>query len=154
MGEALGSLKARDGIDVVVFGAETTAASTLDIPLHNMGQLRDELSLNLLYNACDVFVLPARQDNLPNTVMEALASGTPSVAFDSGGIADLVQHQQNGYLAVSNDPDDLLLGIRWTLEQTWYADALHQQSRERYSFQRISDQYLQLYRSLITSETR
>lgn len=146
--EALGGLEARDGVEVAVFGAETIDAPELDLPLHNMGQLRDELSLNLLYNACDVYVLPAQQDNLPNTVMESLASGTPCVAFDSGGLADLVQHQENGYLAKAKDPVDLLRGIQWTLAQSWYADALHQQSRERYSFQRISDQYLRLYRSL------
>lgn len=147
--EALDGLNARDGIEVAVFGADTIDAPGINLPLHNMGELRDELSLNLLYNACDVYVLPARQDNLPNTVMEALASGTPCAAFDSGGVADLVQHQENGYLAKAQDPVDLLRGIRWTLEQSWYADALHQQSRERYSFQRISDQYLQLYQSLV-----
>ncbi len=150
---ALGNLRARDGIELAVFGGETTAAPALDLPLHNVGRLSDELSLNLLYNACDVFVLPTQQDNLPNTVMEALASGTPCVAFDSGGVADLVQHQENGYLAKAKDPVDLLRGLQWTLEQSWYADALHQQSRERYSFQRISDQYLRLYRSLIKDGT-
>ena len=146
--DALGGLDAANGIELVVFGGEWAEELALDLPLHPVGQLRDEQSLCLLYNACDVYVLPALQDNLPNTLMEALACGTPSVAFDSGGVADLVQHKQNGYLAGLRDSADLLKGIQWTLSQAWYAEALHQQSAERYSTERISEQYIDLYRSL------
>jgi glycosyltransferase involved in cell wall biosynthesis len=145
---ALAGLDAESGIELVVFGGEATEKPELDFPTHQIGQLRDEHSLSLLYNACDAYVLPALQDNLPNTLMEALACGTPCVAFDTGGVADLVQHQQNGYLAKPKDPFDMLSGIEWTLSQAWYADALHQQSLERYSFERISEQYLRLYQSL------
>lgn len=146
--EAIGGLDASDGVDLVVFGAQAAETLELNLPLHQIRELQDELSLSLLYNACDVYVLPALQENLPNTLMEALACGTPCVAFDTGGVSDLVQHQQNGYLAAPKNPTDLLRGIQWALSQAWYADALHQQSVERYSFERISERYMQLFRSL------
>jgi len=52
----------------------------LGFPIHCSGHLHDDLSLRLLYAAADVFVIPSRQDNLPNTSLEAHACCTPVVA--------------------------------------------------------------------------
>ncbi|WP_373544557.1 glycosyltransferase, partial [Chamaesiphon sp.] len=89
----------------------------LGFPIRYMGHLHDEISLALLYSAVDVFVAPSRQDNLPNTVVEAIACGTPTVAFKIGGMPDLIQHQVSGYLALPDDVKDLARGIEWVLEQ-------------------------------------
>ena len=78
--------------------------------------LNDDISLSLVYAAADVFIAPSVQDNLPNTVMESLACGTPCVAFDIGGMCDMIGNQQNGYLAKPFDIDDLAKGIIWVLE--------------------------------------
>ena len=145
---ALSGLSPGSDIELVVFGAERAEALDLALPLHQVGQLRDTVSLSLLYSACDLFVLPALQDNLPNTLMEALACGTPCVAFDTGGVSDLLQHQQNGYLAKLKDPDDLQRGIHWVLAQDWFPWELHKQTVERYSLEGISEQYIRLYGTL------
>ena len=146
---ALSGLSPGSNIELVVFGAERAEALDLALPLHQVGQLRDTVSLSLLYSASDLFVLPALQDNLPNTLMEALACGTPCAAFDTGGVSDLLQHQQNGYLAKLKDPDDLQRGIQWVLAQDWFPWELHKQTVDRYSLEGISEQYIRLYRTLI-----
>lgn len=69
--------------------------------------IHDEQMLNLYYNAADVFVHPARQDNLPNTLLEALAAGTPSVAFNIGGCGDIVRSRQTGWLVDEVDATTL-----------------------------------------------
>ncbi len=61
-------------------------------------------------------VVPSLQDNLPNTVMESLAYGTPCVAFDIGGMSDMIEHKKNGYLAQAFEIQDLAKGIAWILE--------------------------------------
>lgn len=102
------------GTELVVFGASSGGAS-LPLPTRFLGRFGDDVSLALVYAAADVFVAPSRSDNLPNTLLEALSCGTPCVAFDAGGIPDLVEHQANGYLARAGDAEDLARGMAWIL---------------------------------------
>ena len=62
-----------------------------------------------------MFVIPSLEDNLPNTVMESLACGTPCVGFRTGGIPEMIDHLQNGYIARYKDAQDLADGIAWAL---------------------------------------
>lgn len=147
--EALSAFAESDGVELVIFGADDAGSIDLDVPMRRTGNLHDNVSLNLLYSACDVFVLPALQDNLPNTLLEALACGTPCVAFDTGGVGDLLQHHENGYLAQLADAADLRRGIEWSLAQEWWPERIHQQVVERYAADRISEQYIGLYQSIL-----
>ena len=105
-----------DKTELVVVGASEHANSPqMGLRTHYLGTFHDEISLALAYSAADVFVAPSLQENLPNTIMEALACGIPCVAFNIGGILDLIEHQQNGYLAEPYVPEDLAQGISWSL---------------------------------------
>lgn len=102
---------------LVVFGAWSgEEEAQFGIRTRHVGRLRDEVSMALLYNAADVFVVPSLQDNLPNTLAEALACGTPCVGFGVGGIPDLIEHKGNGYLSRAFEPEDLARGIAWVLD--------------------------------------
>ncbi|MBL0575012.1 glycosyltransferase [Aeromonas hydrophila] len=84
-------------VELVVFGASRgDAEQVTGIKTHYMGRLHDDISLCLLYNAANLFVAPSLQDNLPNTLVESLACGTPCVAFDIGGMKDLVSNEGVG----------------------------------------------------------
>lgn len=115
--EKLGNAKWQDRIGLIAFGtSQPNNPSNLGFKSHSLGQLDDDVSLALVYSAADVFVAPSIQDNLPNTVMEALACGTPCVGFNIGGMPDMIEHQQNGYLAQPFEVEDLSQGIAWVLE--------------------------------------
>jgi glycosyltransferase involved in cell wall biosynthesis len=62
----------------------------------HLGPLHDDTLLSYFYSACDLFVCPSLQDNLPNTVIESLACGTPVLGYKTGGVSDMVQHGYNG----------------------------------------------------------
>jgi glycosyltransferase involved in cell wall biosynthesis len=121
-----------DQIELVVFGASKPAHSNdFGLPTHYLGTLGDDLSLALLYSAADVFVLPSTQENLANTVMEAIACGTPCVTFNIGGMPDMIEHQKNGYLAQPYDINDLAAGIVWVIENEERHQKLSYRARKK-----------------------
>jgi glycosyltransferase involved in cell wall biosynthesis len=122
----------QDQIELVVFGASKSDNPTdFGLPAHYLGTFSDDLSLALLYSAADVFVLPSTQENLANTVMEAIACGTPCVAFNIGGMPDMIEHQKNGYLAQPYDINDLAGGIVWVIENEERQQKLSHRAREK-----------------------
>lgn len=105
------------GLELVVFGqlAPKTPVG-LGFPVHYTGHLHDDVSLRLLYSAADAMVIPSRQDNLPNTGVEAHACGLPVVAFNTCGLADIVKNKVTGYLANPFDPMALAEGVIWVMQ--------------------------------------
>jgi glycosyltransferase involved in cell wall biosynthesis len=145
------------GLELVVFGQLTPRhPPDLGFPVHYTGHLHDDLSLRALYSAADALVVPSRQDNLPNTAVEAQACGTPVVAFDIGGLMDIVQHQRTGYLAKAFDEDDLAAGIAWVLAQR-ETGQLGELARERavalWCLELVAGQYQDVYATAIHAAT-
>jgi glycosyltransferase involved in cell wall biosynthesis len=65
----------------------------------HVGSIQNGVLLSHFYSACDVFVCPSTQDNLPNTVLEALACNIPVIGFQVGGLPDLLVSKLHGTLA-------------------------------------------------------
>lgn len=105
-----------DRIELVVFGSsEPESAIDVGFKIHYLGRLEDEM-LAKVYAAADVMVVPSRYEAFGQTASEALACGTPVVAFDVTGLKDIVDRHENGYLAQPYDSEDLARGIAWVLE--------------------------------------
>ncbi len=103
-----------EDVEMVIFGnREHPNPIETGVPTTFLGTISSEQRLALCYSAADVFIAPSLEDNLPYTIMESLACGTPVVTFTTGGIPDLVQHMYNGYLAEYRSADDLAAGIGW-----------------------------------------
>ena len=66
--------------------------------LINLNYIKNEKQLSKVYNLCDIVVLSSRLDNLPNIGLEAQSCGKPIVAYDVGGISDIINDGKNGYL--------------------------------------------------------
>lgn len=120
----------------------------------SLGNLTDTASLALAYSAANVFVCPSREDNLPNTVAEALACGTPCVAFDVNGLPDMITHKVNGWLAPPFDPNELANGIGWILSHPGpeqLSRAARAKALAEYSLDVMSSRYSALYSELLAS---
>lgn len=142
----------RDQLELVIFGNEPgDEISHLGLPVHCLGSFHDELSLSVVYSAADLFIAPSTQDNLPNTVMEAMACGTANIAFDIGGMRDMIEHGSNGYLARPFDVEDLARGIRHFVEDPRRLTEASGQAREKvereYSVELMARRYADLYES-------
>lgn len=144
-------------LELVVFGASKPQnPPSFGFKTHYLGILRDDLSLALAYSAADLFILPSTQDNLPNTVLEAIACGTPSIGFDIGGMPDLIEHQQNGYLAKPYQIEDLTKGLIWVLEnesrRQKLSDRARQKAEQEFSVQLQAQRYLDLFQELVLAQ--
>ena len=99
-----------------------------------------------LYASVDAFVTPSLRDNLPNTIMEAMACGTPCVGFNVGGIPEMIDHRVNGYVARYKDAADLADGIRYVLDNR---EELGRNAREKvmreYSEETVAKKYIEVY---------
>lgn len=137
------------GMELVVFGQRTPQSPPkLGFPIHYTGHLYDDLSLRALYSATDAIVVPSRQEVFGQTASEAHACGTPVIAFNTGGLPDIVAHKSTGYLAEPFDTEDLAYGIAWVLTQR-QAGKLSKQARERaeerFALRVIAHQYINVY---------
>lgn len=144
-------------IELVIFGQlEPREPLHLGFPIHYMGHLYDDVSLNLLYSAADIMLIPSRQDNLPNTGVESLASGTPIVAFDTCGLSDIVKHCKTGYLAEAFDINDFAKGIAWILENDQRYEILSNNSRQfavnNFSYSVVAGKYRTLYEKVMEQQ--
>lgn len=153
--EALKILAAREhiaSVDLVLFGSDETPVLPLDLTLHDMGVIDDEAKKARLFGAVDLFVTPSLEENLPNTVIEAMATGTPAVAFDVGGTGELIEHGVTGYLASARDSGDLAWGFETVLDASRTDSAMGRRAREAmrasHDQRMVARRYLDLYNEL------
>lgn len=133
---------------LLLIGGKADEASFANLPceVRALGYLRDRQQICEAYQLADLFVTPSLEDNLPNTVMESLACGTPVVAFATGGIPEMVTHLHNGYIAEYGDPQALAQGLFQTLSSTSSLLAMREAARqsavERYNYPTVAAQLL------------
>ena len=144
----------KDNTGVAILGGHAEeVASLLALPSYPLGYISNPSRIVNIYNAADVFVLPSLEDNLPNTIMEAMACGVPCVGFNVGGIPEMIRHQVNGYVAQERDAADLAQGIRYVLADADYEalsrECLHLVS-QKYSQQSVANRYIEEYQNSMT----
>jgi glycosyltransferase involved in cell wall biosynthesis len=140
--------------DAIIFGASRPENEPdLGMSTHYMGHLYDDINLALLYSAADVIVVPSMQEAFGQVASEAMACGTPVVAFGSTGLDDVVDHQQNGYLAQPFVIEDLARGIVWVLEdaERWQqlSHCAREKAEQEFSLERQATAYRRLYEDVI-----
>jgi glycosyltransferase involved in cell wall biosynthesis len=118
-----------------------------------MGYLQNERLIASVYAAADLMILPTIADNLPNTVLESMACGTPVVGFDVGGVKDMIQHMQTGYIAKCKDVDDLTFGMKTLLQDQASLERIQRKCVEiiaqNFSYQLSARRYLEIYQKLL-----
>lgn len=129
--------------EILAIGRNTNI-NHFDTKIHYTGRLSNVELISMAYSAADVFVAPSEQDNLPNTVIESLACGTPVVAFNIGGMPDMIVHKNNGYLADFQNTDELANGIKYCLENNLTDNSISS-AKETFDSNKIVKKYVDLY---------
>jgi len=152
--EAMGKMVAanptmkEDTAVAILGGHAEEIEAMMPLPVFPLGYVSDERKIVAVYNSADVFVLPSMEDNLPNTIMEAMACGVPCVGFKIGGIPEMIDHMKNGYVAQPGNADDLAKGISWVLssdDREALSKSAIRKVATNYSQQTVAMKYIEVY---------
>jgi glycosyltransferase involved in cell wall biosynthesis len=125
------------------------------VPTLRVAYSDDNNRLAQVYAAADILIHPAVVENLPNTVLEAMGAGLPSVAFDVGGVRDIVRHMETGYLARAGDTRDLARGVSLLAAdgalRARLGIAARRLAESEHSLELQTKRYLDLYREAVAA---
>jgi glycosyltransferase involved in cell wall biosynthesis len=145
----------KDTVGVVVFGQQSSQLeSMIPFPVYSMNYVSSEKEIVDIYNAVDLYVTPSLEDNLPNTIMEAMACGIPCIGFNVGGIPQMIDHLHNGYVARYKSSEDFANGIHWALTESEYPNLSEEACRKvvsNYSERIIAKHYIDIYNKVTGS---
>ena len=146
----------KEKLGIIAVGKESEMLSErFPFPVYGMNYVKEELKMVDLYNSATVFAIPSLQDNLPNTIVEAMACGIPCVGFNTGGIPQMIEHHNNGYVAKYKDAADFAEGLLWSLthpDGRKLSEAVCKKARTTYSEHTVAKQYIDLYNKITNSE--
>lgn len=144
----------KDDILLLLFGSiknDEEFLSRIPCRYKYVGSVTEKEKLVQLYSAADIVVVPSHYESLSLVIAEAMACGTPALAFDSGGQTTLIDHKENGYLAHYPSVDDFAEGINWLLQNA--DEDMRKSANEKInrimSPKNVALQHIELYKSLL-----
>jgi glycosyltransferase involved in cell wall biosynthesis len=154
---ALAHVGARPGVRLMLVGRGGSSwPSRVPIPVDCLGFIVGA-ELAAAYAAADIFVAPSAVENLPNTVLEAMAAGLPVVASNAGGMADAVRHNETGLLFDVGDAGALAKNLECLFDDADLQERLGQAARrvikEEFSEEAEVQRFAELYVALATPRT-
>jgi glycosyltransferase involved in cell wall biosynthesis len=143
-------------INLIIFGRYDKNINTqINFKIHHFDFISDDKTLQELYSAADVAVVPSVKEVFGQVATEALSCGTPVVAFKDTGLSDIIEHKKNGYLADALNANDLANGINWVLQNS-FKNSLNVESRKRaelfFSEKVIIKKYYNIYNNLLSKK--
>lgn len=144
----------KETITLAVLGRFDAAhQDALPFHVHPLGYRRELGDILAAYQSADLFILPSLEDNLPNTVLEAMSCETPVVGFHSGGVPEMIDDGINGLLVPSGDALALSQALNRFIQLTELERLLwRQQARKamvaRYSYPVVAAKHIDHYKSL------
>ena len=135
---------------VLVIGkGEIPAIDTVKII--SLGEINSSSEMAECYSMADVFVLPSREDNLPNVMLEAFACGTPVIGFNTGGIAEHTIENITGILADEMTAESLENAIEkfYETRNNYNELVIKAYAEENFSNGKQALSYIELYHEIL-----
>ncbi|MEM9412769.1 MAG: glycosyltransferase [Planctomycetota bacterium] len=156
---ALEQLPDKNRVECIVFGKGDIRSKTRDLPpIREFGYLQNDNQLAQFYSACDLMIVPSREDNQPQTGLEAMACGTPVVGFNVGGIGEYIRPGETGWLAQPEDPTDLAIQIQKLIENEEARHVMGRRCRQmmvqEFDITKQTQKHIELYSRLLPLQKR
>jgi len=139
-----------DEIEFLAIGDPKGASDEITRQIQFLGRINKQEIMACAYSLAEIFVLPSREDNLPNTMLESLGCGTPVVGFNIGGVPDSVEHGVNGFLCTSVDAQSLKDGIKQALETDFDSLRISENAHRKYALSNQARSYVEIYEKLLS----
>lgn len=133
---------------LVCLGKYKAVPQTKYIEVKCVGMVNGSENLSLYYSASDYFMLTSFQEAFAQTPLEAMACGTPVIAFPCSGVSDLI-YEKNGVICQDFTVDALIDGIRKAIDLEYSREEIRRDVKSRFSYDKIAFQYINLYHSLL-----
>ena len=120
-----------------------------------LGIVKDEVTLQIAYHAADILFHPAPVDNLPNTVAEAMSCGTPVLAFQTGGLPEMIIDGETGWLVRKIASSSILKTLKEIISdpiESNFGKASKAQAKRLFNSQTIGKKYVDHLSKLIFRE--
>lgn len=154
--DALAGLDCR-GLGLLVWGEEAKLNWPTGLTVKSVGRVNGAAEMSRLLAACDLFLCPSRADNLPNSVLESLACGTPVVGSDAGGIPDMVRPGETGWLFASGSAESFGTALHSAMsaraEWPTYRERCRRVAEKDYGMALQAERYTRLFAELRRQET-
>lgn len=149
--DAINSLNRSDFNIVSIGHLDNSPLKREDINHIHLDKIEDVNQLNIFYSAADITVIPSKEDNLPNVMLESFANGTPIMSFSNGGMAEHMSDGENGILIKEISVESLKLAINDFLDNKYIFD--NEKIRD-YAINHFSDKlqirkYMGLYNNIL-----
>ena len=151
--EELSKSSINKDLALVVFGSTHNNKLNFNLPTYYVGKISSEKDLAEIYSAADIFIAPSIEDNLPNTVIESMSCGTPVVAFNIGGMSDMIEDKINGIIV--NPFDNVLMAkeIVTILNDVEYQKKMSTEARKKvlkeFDINLVANKYRQVYKTIL-----
>jgi len=142
-------------IRLALFGQkELPRYLTEDRNVLNLGVISDQFILNAVLNKCSVLALPSLIDNLPQVAVEAISSGTPVVAFDVGGVSDIIENEINGLTVHPKDVNmfsEAIIEVIQNSKSLRPRKAISAKAHLHYSYESVASKYMRHYTQVVSN---
>lgn len=138
-------------ITLLVLG-NATPLSIDGIDIKYCGSINDDNQLARYYSNADAFIIPSREDNLPNVMLESFACGTPVIGFPVGGIKEHVHDYKTGLLAkeISNEALAATITEFCTNKGRFSASEIRNYAEKYFAEEVVAKQYIEVYQKILT----
>lgn len=155
LAELAGEQTAQMQLTLVGALSDRTLLKQIPIPVQHLGSISDAERLRSLYAESSILISTSKRESFGQTLIEALACGTPVIARDSGGPADILINGVNGALVAHDKPQKMATAL-WQhfTEASVYQPEACRASALRFAPTAIAQLYAQLYAQLIDDTQR
>ena len=138
-------------VTLLTLGKGNMETSNKALKIIPLGFVDDTDEISACYAAVDALLLPSREDNLPNTMLEAFATGTPVISFAIGGMKENITHGVNGVLAEEISGAALTEAIEdlYTNVENYDPKRIRKYAEENFSLHKQAEAYTKVYNNLL-----